>query len=185
MSRIALIGGSFNPPHVAHGMMAYWLLSTDQTDQVWLIPCFRHPLGKELAPFEHRFEMCRILGRGFPQDTVATSRVEQELGGDSRTLHTIQHLLKAMPGDRFSLVVGSDILQEKEAWYRFNDIERLVPLLVVGREGYTTAEEPMVLPNISSSMIRSKLQRGDDVAALLPAGVLDYIHHHGLYEKHE
>jgi nicotinate-nucleotide adenylyltransferase len=183
MSRIALIGGSFNPPHVAHGMMAYWLLSADQADQVWLIPCFEHPLGKELAPFEHRYQMCRILCQLFPQDTVVPSRVEQELGGNSRTLHTIQHLLEEMPEHRFSLVVGSDILQEKEAWYRFNDIERLVPLLVVGRSGYPAADEGPVLPDISSSMIRHKLQRGDSVTAFLPAGVLAYIREHGLYKE--
>lgn len=181
MARVGLIGGSFNPPHVAHGMMVYWLLSTRRVDEVWLVPCYRHPLGKDLAPFEHRHQMCQLICQQFLPDMVVSSRVEADLGGESRTLYTIQHLLHELPEHQFHLVVGSDILQEKAEWYRYDEIERLVPILVVGREGYPLPEDAVVLPNISSSSIRRKLQRGEDVSALVPAAVLDHIQMHGLY----
>src|SRR3989304_1115288 len=57
---VALLGGSFNPPHVAHMMAAYWTLATQEVSEVWLLPAYRHPFGKALAPFEDRVKMCEL-----------------------------------------------------------------------------------------------------------------------------
>ena len=57
---VALLGGSFNPPHVAHLMAAYWALATQGVSEVWLLPAYRHPFGKQLEPFEDRLRMCRL-----------------------------------------------------------------------------------------------------------------------------
>ena len=60
---IALLGGSFNPPHVAHVMAAWWALATQGVREVWLLPTWRHPFGKELAPWEDRVRMCELAIR--------------------------------------------------------------------------------------------------------------------------
>jgi nicotinate-nucleotide adenylyltransferase len=182
-TRIALLGGSFNPPHVGHQMIALWILSTEQADQVWLVPCSQHPFGKQLAAFEHRVQMCRLAARDFPERSVIVSDVEESLGGGGRTLITIQHLLREHPDHRFSLVIGSDILKEKDAWYRFDEIEALVDVVVVGRSGHEDAAPPgsPVLPAISSSEIRRRIARGEEVSHQVPAPVLDYIRAHNLY----
>lgn len=60
---IALLGGSFNPPHVGHLMAAVYVRATLRAREVWLLPSFHHPFGKQLAPFEARVEMCEAMAR--------------------------------------------------------------------------------------------------------------------------
>jgi len=62
--QVALLGGSFNPPHVAHLMAAYWALATQGVAEVWLLPAFQHPFGKSLAAFEDRVRMCELAAAG-------------------------------------------------------------------------------------------------------------------------
>ena len=181
MACVALLGGSFNPPHVAHQMAALWVLSTGGADQVWLVPCYRHPFGKELVPFAHRLRMCELAVGPFATGKVAVSDVEQHLGGESRTYYTVQHLVDQHPEHRFSLVIGADILAEKDSWYRFDAIEELVRIDVVGRSGHPTTGVSIVLPEVSSTDIRRRLRRGEPVDHLVPAAVLAYIEGHGLY----
>ena len=90
-ARVAIFGGSFNPPHVAHVLAVTYVLATEDLDEILVVPCFRHPFAKELAPFEDRFAMCELAMAWLPKVTV--SRVEQELGGESRTLRTVEHFV--------------------------------------------------------------------------------------------
>ncbi len=182
MTRVAILGGSFNPPHLAHQMACLWALSTGRADRVWLMPCFEHPFRKRLVSYEHRCAMCELAAHGFAPGTVTVSRVEGELGGESRTYVTLKHLIEQHPELRFSLIIGSDILLEKDSWYRFVDIERMVKVLVLGRSGYPPpGEDVPVLPAISSTWIRETLGGGGDVSRMVPAGVLEYIEEHLLY----
>src|SRR5436853_6974273 len=89
--RVALFGGSFNPPHVAHQMAALYVLETAPVDELWLIPAFRHALGKPLQPFEDRLEMCRLAAAALGP-RVDVSDVERAIGGASRTLYTLRRL---------------------------------------------------------------------------------------------
>ena len=185
MSRVALLGGSFNPPHAAHLMAAMWVLSSGKADQIWLVPCFRHPFRKKLCSFEHRHRMCELAVQGlFRRGLVQVCRAEEELGGESRTLDTVQHLQARHPEHGFSLVVGADILGDRTSWYRFDEIERLVDLVVVGRAGYDAPPDgAVVLPNVSSTEVRRLLRESEHgrVGDLVPAAVLAYINEHGLY----
>jgi nicotinate-nucleotide adenylyltransferase len=179
---IALLGGSFNPPHVAHVMMAYWALATQRVSAVWLLPAFRHPFGKALAPYEHRVEMCRLAAE--PVRGVEVCTAEADLADDplvGKTVRTIEHLVARNPGRQFALVIGADVLAETAKWYRFDRVRELARLIVVGRAGYPGAEGIPALPQISSSSIRGKLQQGEDVSALVPESVLWYIEEKGLY----
>jgi nicotinate-nucleotide adenylyltransferase len=180
-TRVAVLGGSFNPPHVAHQLLALWALSTGQADAVWLIPCFEHAFGKRLAPFADRCAMCELAIEILPTGAVRVSRVEEELGAPSRTLVTLQHLRTQRPDCELALLIGADILQERESWYRFDEVERLARLLVVGRPGYPSPDGAPVMPDISSTRIREMLERGESPAALLPASVLAYVRACGLY----
>lgn len=181
MSRVAILGGSFNPPHLAHQMACLWALAAGKADQVWFMPCHEHAFRKRLVSFEHRYAMCQLCSSVFAPGSVAVSRVEGELGGRSRTYITLQHLAKAHPEHQFSLIIGSDILLEKDSWYRFDDLERMVEILVVGRGGYPSPEGAPVLPPISSSRIRQLRAQGEDVSSLVPAKVMDYIELNRLY----
>lgn len=181
MPKIALLGGSFNPPHVAHQMAALWALSCGGADQVWFMPCHRHPFGKALAPFDLRVEMCQAACGVFPPERARVTRIEAEDPRESRTLFTVRLLRERHPDLSFALLIGADILTEQESWYRFDEIQQLVEILVVGREGYPSPEGVPVLPPVSSSEIRRRLGAGQDVRALVPDDVLQHIHYHSLY----
>jgi nicotinate-nucleotide adenylyltransferase len=187
--RVALFGGSFNPPHVAHQLVALYVLETQAVDELWMIPCFLHPFEKSLQPFSDRLEMCRRAASGLG-GRVLVSEVEGELGGESRTLRTVQALQAAHPGHQFSLIIGSDLQAETASWYRAEELQRLVPFVVVGRGGHTPGstdptEAGVTMPEISSSDVRRRLREGLPVDRLVPRGVLDYIRERGLYGKVE
>jgi len=182
MTTVALFGGSFNPPHVAHQMVCLYLLETQPVDVVRMMPTYQHVFGKELAAFEHRLAMCRLATAMFG-DRVEVSDVERTLGGQSRTHDTLLHLTKQEPTTSFRLVVGEDILDETDKWYRWDDVVELAPPIVVGRQGYvgsTTAE--IRLPGVSSTEIRRRLGEGDSALPLVSRTVMDYIAGEGLYK---
>ncbi|HJZ85021.1 MAG TPA: nicotinate (nicotinamide) nucleotide adenylyltransferase [Polyangia bacterium] len=177
MARIALFGGSFNPPHVAHQLACLFALETADVSEVWMVPAWKHPFEKALVAFEHRFEMCRLAALRIAG--LSVSRVEADLGGDSRTLHTVKHLLAQRPGDSFTLVIGADLLAERRQWYGFSELEKLVDFCVLGRAGFD-GPEPL-LPAVSSTEIRERLARAEDCSRLVPRTVLAYIRTQGLY----
>lgn len=195
MTRVALFGGSFNPPHVAHQLVALYVLETQPVDELWFVPAYVHPLGKQLASYEHRVAMCEeLLPALGPRARV--SRVEEELAlrpgfVASRTLDLVQYLVEpsaARPGLHVRLVIGADILAETAKWYRWNDVVALAPPIIVGREGHDLPPGATVtgvtMPAISSTQIRDALARGDAeaVGGLLPRRVLRYIAEHALYD---
>ena len=181
---VALLGGSFNPPHVAHLMAAYWALSTLEVSEVWLLPAFRHPFGKVLAPWADRLHMCELACRHVRG--VGVCGAEAELAGDplaGRTARTLEHLRGKHPDHAFTLIVGADILPETDKWYRWDLVNQLARVVVVGREGWPAVPGAPTLPGVSSTEIRARLARGEDVSGLVPRKVLDYVASKGLYRE--
>ena len=189
--RVALYGGSFNPPHVGHVLGVVYALSTAPIDEVLAVPVYRHPFAKNLAPYADRLEMCRRALGWIPHVTIST--VEEELGGESRTLRTLEHLREAHPEWSLRLLVGSDVLADLPKWHRWDRVAELAPPLVMGRAGVDAPPvdvpwvgvrgAPSVLPHVSSSGIRAALAAGDveAVRGLVPASVLDLVVAKGLY----
>jgi nicotinate-nucleotide adenylyltransferase len=179
---VALLGGSFNPPHVAHLMAAYWTLATQGVREVWLLPSYRHPFGKELAPFEDRVRMCELAARELRGVAVCTA--EAELAQDplvGKTARTLEHLAAKHPDLAFALVVGADILPDTPKWYRWERVKELARVVVVGREGFPPVAGAPSLPAISSTEIRARVARGEDVTGLVPRRVVEYVEEKGLY----
>ena len=182
--RVAILGGSFNPPHVAHLMAAYWTLATQDVREVWLLPSFRHPFGKELAPFDDRVRMCELAARGVRGVAVCTA--ERELAGDphvGKTARTLEHLVAKHPDTEFALVVGADILPDTPKWWRWDLVNELARVIVVGREGFPPVPGAPTFPAISSTEIRARIARGADVSGLGPRKVRQYVEEQGLYRR--
>lgn len=179
---IAIFGGSFNPPHIAHVLAVTVVLSRFDIDRLLVVPTYQHPFAKSLVPYDDRVEMCRLAMGWIPR--VEVSRVEETLGGESRTLRTIEHLKKEHPNDPLRLVMGADILVESNKWYGFDRIVELAPPIVLGRVGVVyEGAPPPILPAISSTDVRKKIAEGrfEELAEYVPKDVLAYVKSHGLY----
>lgn len=205
MTRVALLGGSFNPPHVAHQLVALYVLETQPVDELWFVPVYEHVFGKQLAPFADRMAMCELLAAPLGA-RVRVTRVEEELAqqpgfAGSRTLDLVLHLRRTRPELELRLVIGTDILGESHKWYRWADVVAAAPLIVIGRGGYPLSDGSVAtgvaMPQISSTEIRGALAalgpderaalvaglepRAGGVGSLLPRPVLRYIAEHALY----
>jgi len=182
MRPTAILGGSFNPPHVAHVMAAYWTLATQGVSEVWMLPAFRHPFGKTLAPFADRVRMCELAAapiRGLHVCTAEADLADDPLVG--KTARTLEYLVEKHPDRSFTLVVGADIVGETPKWYRFDRVRELARVIVVGRAGETAFADVPALPDVSSTEVRARLARGEDVSTLVPTRVLEYVRERELY----
>jgi nicotinate-nucleotide adenylyltransferase len=180
--RVAVYGGSFDPPHLGHVLSVAWTLSATDFDAVWVIPTWKHAFDKEHgASFEERMSMCELAFSMF--QSVEISDVERRLGGVSRTLHTLEALGVEHPDTLFRLLIGADVLPTTDRWHQWDEVVKLAPPLVVGRQGSPVPEGcPISIPNINSTDIRSGLANGGDLTGLVPDSVIEHIRSQGLYQ---
>lgn len=187
--KIAIYGGSFNPPHIAHQLVATHVLSTCDVDELWFMPTYQHMLGKQLVSYDHRVEMVRLMAKLFG-NRASVSRAEQRLAKQpgfegSATIHLVRYVTEEWPTDQFRLIIGSDLLDQFKTWGGHEEIAERAPLIVVDRAGYGTAKgigrHKLVLPDVSSTLVKDAYARGDDVENLVPREVLAYMRQHSLY----
>lgn len=203
MTRVALFGGSFNPPHVAHQLVALYVLETQPVDELWFVPTYVHVFGKALAPYEDRIAMCAraaaALGPRVRVDRSEETLAQRPGFAGSRTLDLLTHLAQAHPDVALRLVVGTDILGESAKWHRWDDVVAAAPLIVIGRTGHAlpagSAATGVAMPEVSSTAIRAALAAltpteraalgqgdgGGALGSLLPRAVLRYIAERDLY----
>lgn len=182
----AIFAGSFDPPHVGHLLIIKEVLRLGKADLVLVAPAVSHPFGKLLATFEDRLEMCRLMIEGERLQGAWVSDVEKRRRLGGRTIETIEALACENPSRELRLIVGSDILDEKERWHRFDEIERLAPLIVVAREGSRVPPGGEAIPPVSavsSTEVRRRIGAGMDCSGMVTPPVLRYIAMKGLYGK--
>ena len=184
--RVAVYGGSFDPPTLGHIMVVSHLLLNDpDIDSVLIIPCFQQN-GKSLSRFEHRYQMCRQAFEWLPRTTV--SKVEESLGGISYTSRTLRHLQAYNPHWKMRFVIGSDLKDSIRSWEGYETIEQLAPPVIVGRAGIPVEGGPTpICPVVSSTLVRKALVEGhfNEAERYLPGPVLRYIQRYGLYRPLE
>lgn len=185
--RVGIYGGSFDPPHVAHVLAAAYALSVGGFERLVVVPVFAHAFNKELAPFDDRVALCELAFRDLARVTI--SRLESTLPVPSRTLSTVEALQREYPNAELRLIVGTDILADAKKWHAFDEVTRIAPLFVVGREGHTPTDSGFALPPVSSSRVRELWALGDDpdaqreLASIVPSAVLERMRARELYRK--
>jgi nicotinate-nucleotide adenylyltransferase len=181
--RTAIFGGTFDPIHSAHLVVAREAADAFSLDRVLFIPGANPPHKDAGASYEHRYKMVELACAGEPR--FVASRLE-EGREKSYSIHTIERV-KAMGGDVFFLI-GADAFAEMHTWHRWEDVVRSVEFIVVARPGHAFTSplgarvhrlETVALP-VSSSEIRQALARGETPPEL-PSAVADYIRANGLY----
>jgi nicotinate-nucleotide adenylyltransferase len=184
---VAIYGGSFDPPHIAHLFTASYVLATGGFARLLVVPVFEHAFPKPLAPFEHRVAMCRLCFAGLRD--VEVSDIEASLPRPSYTERTLERIAREHPDWRLRFVMGSDAVADTSKWHDYEGVARLAPPFVVTRRGHELAGGgPALLPEVSSTRIRSLLaNRGassaseSELSTLVPDTVLAYIEQNALY----
>jgi nicotinate-nucleotide adenylyltransferase len=181
LGRIGLLGGSFNPPHLAHLMIAVAVYATEELDHLWVIPTASHAFGKDLAPFDDRVRMCHLAFRHLAGG-AAVLDLENRLPRPSYTVNLLRVLHALRPGIKPVWIAGSDIVNDLPKWKEPEEVQRLARMVIVPRKGYESgARLGIDLPLLSSTGVRSLFHEGKDVSGLIDREVLAFIERRFLY----
>ncbi|MGH7681067.1 MAG: nicotinate-nucleotide adenylyltransferase [Candidatus Eiseniibacteriota bacterium] len=189
--RTGVLGGTFDPVHVGHLILAEEAASRLKLDRVLFLPAAQppHKRARGVASAEHRLAMLRLAIRGNPHFEV--SRLEIDRGGVSFTAETLEALARRGGGELY-FIMGQDSLEEFPSWRNPEQITRLARLAVFPRGDRDTPSLPPALRRrvtflhpprigISSTEIRRRIRRGLSVRYWIPDPVLGYVMRHGLY----
>lgn len=191
--KIGIMGGTFDPIHFGHLMMAEQAREAKSLDQVWFIPAGNppHKKGKEITDATHRMTMVKLA----IEDNPAFSALDWELrqSGYSYTVFTIKALKDQFPDAHFSLILGTDMVNSLSTWYRIDELLELTEVIAIGRPGFPTEKLPewiqkkvnwvpdVVQIELSATEIRQRLVEGRSVRYLIPEKVISYIREKQLY----
>lgn len=191
---LGFFGGSFDPPHLGHVILARDAFEQLGLDKVYLIPAVQSPLrGRpHAASFAERLEMCRIVAAGRPWLDVLD--IEAGLPVPSYTINTARALVERFPGATRVWLVGADQWDNLPAWKDYENLTRVLRFGVASRPGWKITPLPPPCPEasllrarnieISSTDIRERLYCKLPIDHLAPQGVADYILTHALYQHH-
>lgn len=186
MKKIGLLGGTFDPPHMGHLLIAEEVSHSLNLDEVWFIPSYQPP-HKEAArtQAEHRVNMVRLATEDNDRFFVNTIEVDRQ--GLSYTLDTIRALKEEHPTYEFHFIIGADMVEYLPKWQKIDELMDLIPFVGVKREGFqlktpfSIREVEIPLFEVSSSMIRSRMNKNGTTRYLLPEQVRSYIRENKLY----
>jgi nicotinate-nucleotide adenylyltransferase len=201
MKKIGIMGGTFNPIHNGHISLAKAAYEYCKLDEVWFMPsgCSYMKNKNDIASGEDRLEMTRLAIKGIPY--FKCSDLEVKRSGNTYTAETLEILNGMYPEYKFYFILGADSLFGLPKWKQPEKIAALCTLATVIRDDVNLQElevqkqylentfhaNIILLPfnkiDISSSLVREKLEKGEDVDGIIPEKVMLYIEEKHLYKK--
>lgn len=197
--KTGIMGGTFNPPHNAHLLIAELAREQYGLDRVIFMTGGNPPHKNGVADAKHRFNMTRLAIKGngaFVDDSFEIDRKEK-----SYTVHTLEYLKEKYPSDELFFIIGEDSLRDLAKWYKPEKILEMCTLLVFPRKSRESLKSEIekavtvftgkILPidapviEISSTDIRERIKSGKTVKYMLPDSVIKYIKEHNLYGEDE
>ncbi len=189
MSRIGILGGTFDPPHYGHLTIAETAIRKLKLKEVIFVPAKTppHKSEEEISSRRDRLAMLKLAVAG--KERILISEIEFERQGPSYTVDTLTELQREYPDDEFYFLIGADNISEMESWHLPERIFEMVNVVAAGRPGFPAAGRfadmiesfEMKPVSISSTMIREKVRSGQSISELLPAAVEEYILKRNLY----
>jgi nicotinate-nucleotide adenylyltransferase len=199
--RLGIFGGTFDPIHLGHLILAEHCREVCGLDRVLFVPAGQppHKSDRQITSGKQRLEMVELAIAG--HDSFAASAIELERVGPSYSVDTLAELARRNPADERFFLIGSDSLADLPYWYQPQHLASLATIVVVTRPGSEKLNtEPLrdavgadvverllqhvveiPLVEISSSLIRGRVARGQTIRYLVPRAVECYIQTHGLY----
>ncbi|MCI9337620.1 MAG: nicotinate-nucleotide adenylyltransferase [Lachnospiraceae bacterium] len=202
--RIGIMGGTFNPIHIGHLMLADWAMDAVKLDEVWMVPAGMPYMkaGQEVLPGAERLKMTELAVRD--NDRFRCLDIEIRREGYTYSYETLEELRRRYPEDDFFFIVGADCLFTIETWKAPERILSCCTLVAAVRGGRSFSELerkkdelekrfctknilliPFLQMSISSTEIRERIRRKESVRYLVPDSVLAYIREKGFYREKE
>jgi nicotinate-nucleotide adenylyltransferase len=189
MAKIGLFGGTFDPPHIGHLMIAQEVLTQCKMDEIWFIPSAipPHKTYKDITDNESRINMVKNAIRG--NDRFFVSLIEFERNGPSYTIDTVIELKNRYIDHEFFFILGGDMINDLPNWYKIDQLSKKVIFIGVKRPGFVINSPfenriiQIVAPQfeISSSQIRERFRMRQNTRYLLPDKVREYIEVNKIY----
>lgn len=189
---IGLFGGTFNPIHFGHLIIAESLLNQTLIDRIIFIPAAipPHKQDQTICSENHRFKMIQLAINNSPAFDVSDYEINK--GDISYSIDTVEAFQKKYPSDRLYFIIGSDSLQDMYTWHEPDRLIHMIQVVVVRRAGADTdnvdaqyiknvlwVNTPLI--EISSSQIRQYVKEKKSIRYLVPQAVEQYIYENELY----
>lgn len=188
--RIGILGGTFNPIHIGHLVLAEEAKEKLNLEKVIFVPAYipPHKKGEEITEADDRLKMVNLAIRGNPSFEVSTFEIDSK--NTSYSIQTLREFKKRYGEDtKLFFITGADSLGELFSWKGLDEIFKLSQFIVANRPGYDVANLPKevevvtITPlEISSSQIRRKIKEHKSIRYLVPEAVREYITAKGLYK---
>lgn len=173
MTRVAIFGGAFDPPHMGHAAIVKSILEKELADEVWIVPSASHPLKHDMGSFQGRAWMCDLLKSDLDDPRIKVSRVEETLPAPNYTIQLLDHLQDMHPELTFRFIMGSDNAAMRDKWHKYDEVfEKYDPIVVprsVEADGWS-------IPDVSSTEIRRLGMSGGDTTGMLTPSVQAFLY---------
>lgn len=186
MKKVGILGGTFDPPHLGHLMIAEEAREKLELEEVWFIPSFTPPHKADLGTTaDDRMKMvnCAISNNPF----FKLNTIEIDRTGKSYTIDTIKRLKEMHPDHNFYFIIGADMVEYLPKWYQIEELVNLVQFVGVKRAGSTLdTNYPVIIVDIpsvdiSSTDLRQRVKLNQQITYLTTERVQAYIKENHLY----
>ncbi|MCF2646841.1 MULTISPECIES: nicotinate-nucleotide adenylyltransferase [Bacillaceae] len=188
MKKVGILGGTFDPPHIGHLIIANEVLHAKKLDEIWFMPNQEppHKMKSGDVTNAHRVDMVQLSIEAHTSFRIQTIEMDRE--GKSYTFDTMKLLEEAYPDIDFYFIIGADMVEYLPKWYKIQELLKMVQFISVNRPKYELETDYPVqyvkVPdiNISSSLIRERVKAGETISFLVRDAVKRYIEENRLYE---
>ena len=190
MQHIGLLGGSFNPVHLGHLLVAQAAREQLQLSRLFFIPAAQSPFKPDLrlAPAEQRLRLLRLALAGQTDCEIDSQEIQR--GGVSYTIDTVRDFVRRFPGAQLFFLIGADHVPQLPKWRDAHELARLVEFVVLTRPGQVAAPLPAPFHgralegfplDVSSSQIRARVEAGLPIDLFVGPAVAEAIRNNRLY----
>ncbi len=188
--KIGIFGGTFNPPHIGHLIIANEVKDSLKLDEIRFLPNYTppHKAIREGISAEDREKMLELSLEG--NSTFKIERAELIREGTSYTFDTMDKLIHIEPESEFYFIIGGDMIEFLPRWYKIEELVTKIKFVGVSRPAYSSSSHfPVImvecpLIEISSTFIREKVGKNQSIRYLVPSKVEQYIKENNLYGSH-
>jgi len=198
-TRVALFGGTFDPPHIGHMVAIRQILDTKKFDEIWVVPSGVRRDKRSIAPPHDRLTMTRLLVKhAFPPlenvKVLVKSHLIKNPDAFPFTIQEVEFLQKKYPGLRFTVAVGADQAQVLQYWHNAEKLFGMLDFLILARDGRPANVHPKcratlidpeeaIWMSISSTQLRRRLAHGHSISGLTLLPIVRYIQKRKLYRR--